>query len=303
MKNRLSGDSVVIKRIFGGGGGVAKPPEELDIDDLIVLERYGEAEDRLKARTKANPNDLHAHLRLADVYFATGQTEKAVEQFVFVAGEYGDDGFHDKGLALLTKAIKMVPGDPQLQQQLRELEEKKSLEHRRTLAIDGFLQSADRSAAGQGTNALLEAQQLWLHLVETQLVKKLNGDQLKRLFSATQITYVRPRNVLVETGEVRECLYVVARGALEAVIEADAGLHSARAFGVGDVIGDAAFFERKPWVATYRATENTTVLALDKAGLEQALLGNPDPRALLEALREQRQDREVAKVVQDLLAS
>jgi CRP-like cAMP-binding protein len=292
---------VVIKRIFGSGGGAEKPPQELDIDDLVVLERYAEAEDRLKARVKANPNDLHAHLRLADVYFATGQTEKAVEQFVYVAGEYGDDGFHEKGLALLSKALKLVPGDPQLLEQYRELEERKSLEHRRTLAIDGFLQSADRSGSGQGTNALLEAQQLWLHLVETKFVKRLAGDQLKRLFAATRIVYLRMRDILVKHDEEREALYLVARGALEAVVETDGGLRSARAFAVGDVVGESALFERKAWPATYRATENATLLQLDKTGLEQALLGNPDPRALLEALRDQRQDREVSKVVADLL--
>lgn len=293
---------MVIKRIFGSGGGVEKPPQELDIDDLVVLERYAEAEDRLKARVKANPNDLHAHLRLADVYFATGQTAKAVEQFVYVAGEYGDDGFHEKGLALLSKALKLLPGDPQLLEQYRELEERKSLEHRRTLAIDGFLQSADRSGSGQGTNALLEAQQLWLHLVETKFVKRLAGDQLKRLFAATRIVYLRMRDILVTHEEEREALYLVARGALEAVVETEGGLRSARAFAVGDVVGESALFERKAWPATYRATENATLLQLDKAGLEQALLGNPDPRALLEALRDQRQDREVAKVIADLLS-
>ena len=99
-----------------------------------------------------------------------------------------------------------------------------------------------------------------------------------------------------------QALELVARGALEAVVEASGGLHSARAFGVGDVVGEAALFERKPWPATYRATQNTTLLQLDKAGLEQALVGNADPRGLLEVLRDQHQDREVAAVVQDLLS-
>ncbi len=41
-------------------------------------------------------------------------------------------------------------------------------------------------------------------------------------------------------------------------------------------------------------------LKLTRAGLEQALTGNPDPRGFLETLREQHNDREVATSVRRL---
>src|SRR6185312_8400666 len=82
--------SVAIKW-FGGG---KKPPEprEHSIDDLIVLEQYEEAGERLRARLKDHPDDLHSHLKLAEVYTQLQQFARAVDEYGFVAEEYAQDG-------------------------------------------------------------------------------------------------------------------------------------------------------------------------------------------------------------------
>jgi hypothetical protein len=293
-------DDVVFKRIFGGGE--EKKEHEFDVDDLIVLERYAEAEGRLRSRLATHPHDLHAHLRLADVYVATGQSGKAVEEFAFAADEYADDGFFEKGIALLAKALKLVPNDPALGDRLRELEEKKLLEHRRTLAIEGLL-TGFGAAASRSSNALIEAQQLWLHLADTRIVKRLPGDQLKRLFAATRLLKLSSRQFVVEAGATQPRLYLVVRGGIEALFEAETRLTTLRTFGPGDVFGEQALFENRPWSGTYRTTETTSLLVLERAGLETALQGNPDPRDLLDALREQHNDREVGATVERLRAA
>ena len=285
--------------MFGGGG--EKKEHEFDVDDLIVLERYAEAEERLRARLASHPHDLHAHLRLADVYVATNQSSKAVEEFAFAADEYAEDGFFEKGIALLAKALKLVPDDPALTERLRQFEEKKVLEHRRTLAIEGFLLGF--GGAARSSNALIEAQQLWLHLADTRIVKRLSGDQLKRLFAATKMVRLSGRQILVEAGDRQAKLYLVVRGSVEALVEADSRLTSLRGFGPGDVFGEQALFENRPWPSTYRTSEPSTLLVLERAGLESALQGNPDPRDLLDALREQRSDREVGSAVERLRAA
>jgi len=96
------------------GGKKQEEPQDYTIDDLFVLERYEEAETRLRARLKDNPTDLHSHLKLAEVYTELRQFEKAVDEYVFVAEEYAQDGFHDKGIALLSKAMKLAPLDQTL---------------------------------------------------------------------------------------------------------------------------------------------------------------------------------------------
>ncbi len=76
-----------------------------------------------------------------------------------------------------------------------------------------------------------------------------------------------------------------------------------RSFEPGDLIGERALLEHQPWPATYRVAESGMVLKLDPSGLESALHGNPDPRSLLNALREQGLDAQVASTVERALGS
>jgi len=73
-----------------------------------------------------------------------------------------------------------------------------------------------------------------------------------------------------------------------------------RSFSAGDVLGEAVVLERAAWPATYRVTESLVGLKLVREGLELSLVGNPDPRAYLETLREQHNDRDVAATVRRL---
>jgi len=106
----------------GWFGGSKQPQQEYTIDDLIVLERYEEAGDRLRAKLKTSPQDLHSHLKLAEVYAQLQQYDKAIDEFGFVADEYAGDGFYDKGLALLSKAAKLAPLDPSLRARIDRLQ-------------------------------------------------------------------------------------------------------------------------------------------------------------------------------------
>ena len=52
----------MIKKLFGGKKESAE--QQYTIDDLIVLERYGDAEQRIHEDLKFRPNDLNLHLKL-----------------------------------------------------------------------------------------------------------------------------------------------------------------------------------------------------------------------------------------------
>ena len=103
-----------LKGWFGGKGRGSK--QAYTIDDLIVLERYEEAADRLREKLEANPQDLHSHLKLAEVYTELRQLDRAVDEYAFVADEYAQDGFYDKGIALLARASKLAPADVSLRE-------------------------------------------------------------------------------------------------------------------------------------------------------------------------------------------
>jgi tetratricopeptide (TPR) repeat protein len=298
---------VTLKSWFGGRG---KSPEQTHtIDDLIVLERYQEAADRLLAKLKTNPQDLHSHLKLAEVYTHLQQIGKAVDEYAFVADEYAQDGFYDKGIALLSRASKLAPHDASLRERIEAQQREKSLDHVRILAIEGLRQAGSHL---DGTSAL-DLQRLWHNLAASSLVQSLPGEQLKRLFAAMQLHHVEAQKLLAREGSDEPFVLLVARGLIEATANistdgAAAGASASaagtaravRSFGPGDILGEAALLERGRWPADYWVREPASVLRLTREGLETCLIGNSDPRGFLEILRGQHNDRDVAATVQSL---
>jgi CRP-like cAMP-binding protein len=283
------------------GGKKQEEPQDYTIDDLIVLERYEEAEARLRARLKDNPNDLHSHLKVAEVYSQLRQYAKAVDEFVYVAEEYAQDGFHDKGIALLSKAMKLAPLDQTLRFKVEKLQREKSMEHVRSLALEGLRQAGGLQA---GTSAV-ELKRLWHNLATTSVVQHLAGagEQLKRLLSVMQLVRFEPQTVLVREGSREAFLLLIVIGVVDAAAETDGRIMTLRSFTSGDIVGEAALLERGVWPADYRAVESVTALRLTREGLEQCLTGNPDPRGFLETLREQHHDRDVLTTVRRLRSS
>lgn len=267
--------------------------QEYTIDDLIVLERYDEAADRLKTRIKLNPQDLHSHLKLAEVYAQLRQFDKAVDEFGFVAEEYAQDGFHDKGIALLSKAQKLAPLDQSIRFKIERIQRDKSMEHVRSFALEGLRQAGGTQA---GSSAV-ELKRLWHNLTATAVVQHLPGDQLKRLFSAMQLVRLEPQVVVAEEGSREAFLLLIVTGTVEGFIRDGGKEMVVRSFTSGDIIGEAALLERGTWPAFFRTSDPVTALRLAREGLEQSLVGNPDPRGFLEVLREQHNDRDLAATV------
>jgi len=289
---------LALKSWFGGRSKGAQ--QEYTIDDLIVLERYDEAAERLRGKLKANPQDLHSHLKLAEVYTQLGQAANAVDEYVYVADEYAQDGFYDKGIALLSRASKLAPADVSLRERIEAQQREKSMDHVRVLAIEGLRQSGGQV---DGTSAL-ELQRLWHNLAPSTLVQSLPGEQLKRLFAAMQLHHLEAAAVVAQEGSQEPFLLLLARGTVEAsVVLAEGAVTPVREFGPGDVMGEAALLERGAWPADYRVGEAVTVLQLTRAGLEKCLVGLADPRGFLELLRGQHLDREVAEAVKSLRSS
>jgi hypothetical protein len=275
------------------GGSKQQEPQEYTIDDLIVLEKYDEASERLRARLKINPSDLHSHLKLAEVYSELKQFDKAVDEYGYVAEEYAQDGFHDKGIALLSKAMRLAPLDQTLRFKVEKLQREKSMEHVRGMALEG-LQKAGGAKAG---TSAVELKRLWHNLAPSSLVQHLTGEQLKRLFSSMEYVRIDPGKQVVAEGSNEPFLLLIVIGVLEATIEDQGKAMTVRSFTSGDILGDSALLERGSWPATLRSAEPVTALKLTREGLETTLVGNPDPRGFLDTLREQHQDRELAATI------
>lgn len=291
-----------IRNLFGDPSKPRKRPEEppaQTLEDLIVLERYAEAEQRLKARLKTNAGDQYARLKLAEVYSASKQYDKAVEEYSAAASEYASDGFYDKANALLSKAIRLRPLDEGLKRKAESYERAKRLEKSRVAAVEGLRSSGQTDSLR--VRAAMEIQQIWQQLVGCTLVSQLPNEQVKRLFAAFELVKLETGALVVERGSTLPQMALIGRGLVEAVVpRRGGGEHVVRTFTAGDLIGEGALLEHRPWPATYRVGEPVTLLTLSRESLEQVLVGNPDPRGFLASLREQRNDHAVAYAVHQL---
>jgi len=294
---------MVFKKLFKGKGTgeheVVADGGETSIEDLITLERYDEAEGRLKVLLKNDPNNLHAHLKLADVYTELGRREAAADEYLFVADEYARDGFYDKGTALLNRALKLTPGEERLRHKLYALDRAKGLEHKRNAAIEGLRQSRHPDG-GSGTKALL-LQRNWLALATSPLLQRLSVEQMRRYFSAVEIVKMAAGETLATRGSDEAALYLLASGRVESTLIRVGGKRTLlREFGAGQLLGEAATLERRTWPAEYQVAEDALMLKLDRAGVEHCLAGNADPRGFLESLRTDANDRQIADMVAKL---
>lgn len=286
---------MVFKKIFKGGEKDRPVDEASTIEDLIVLERYDEAVDRLKARLKINPDDLHSHLRLAEAYLGQKERGRALDEFLYVADEYARDGFYDRGIALLSKVKRFAPADQSLDERIERLQAAKSSERSRGLAADGL-----REGRGGAAGAIV-LERLWHQVAASDLIRHLSPEILRRLFSVLEPVTLKQDAKLARSGATDDRLYFLVDGVISARLPADAnatgaGMAGLRDFGPGDVIGESVLLERKAWPADYVVAEPSRAFALDRSGLETALQGNPDPRGFLTTLRMQHNDKQVAKI-------
>ncbi len=291
----------MLKKIFGRKK--KRPAEESDreltIEDLVTLERYEEAHDQLKERLKLLPKDLHAHLRLAEVHLALRNLPKALDEYVFVADSQADDGFFDKAIAILGKAIRLAPGDEMLPKRIDRYRLMKRLEKRRQLAVEGLLSNKTAQAQTAG-NQKLEVELLWNKIAKSHLVAKLTAINLKKLFSVMEMMRVKSGKVLAEAGSTLPVMYLVVDGVIEATSIVNGRPTNIRSFSTGHLIGDSVLLERKTWPATYVVSEPATLFKLDRPGLEIVMQGNEDPVAFLSVMRLQANDRDVSASIQKL---
>ena len=283
--------------------GKKKEPEKVHVDDLIILERWDEAEQMLKARLKKSSRDLQAHIKLAKIYESTRRRREAVEEYSHVADRYAADGYFDKAVATLAKASKMAPQEGKLIIKRRAVERLRDNERRLT-AIMRSLSSTEGQVDSATTTSYLELRRVWGELAVSDLMDQLDNEQLSRLLKVMELERLGKGQVIVHAGEQHEQLIMVTRGKVDVEIVLPNGQDIAiRSLEPGDVAGDQALLGHVAWAATYRAVEPVVLLKLSRMGLESALKGNPDPISLLNALRAQRLDAEVAAAIDKTLGS
>lgn len=271
---------------FSKKGGESKA---LTIDDLIALERYEEARSRLNALLERRPNDVHAQLRLGDVYLHLKALDAARDQYLHVCQAYGRDGFYDRAVAVLAKVGRYFPDDDKLARLMSQFERAQRLEVVRTTARSAYLESRDSGGAG---SEAIDFVKIWESVSRSSFADRFSTDEVVWWFRFSTTEVLKRGGTLVSAGDSDARAFVVALGGLEA---RSAGSESVlRTFEVGDVVGEWALLEGKVWTAEYVAPTGATLLALNADGLAAALESATETK-LKDRIAAQHNDLEVAR--------
>ncbi len=268
----------------------------LTVEDLITLEHYDQARDRLLAILSKRPGDLHSQLRLADVYLRLKNLNQAREQYLHVCQAYGRDGFYDRAVAVLAKVGRYFPDDDKITDLLAQLERAQRLEVVRGKGREAYLRT--RHSGGKGSEAI-EFVKIWDSVVRSSFADRFSAPEVVWWFEASSTGTLKRGETLVHRGDSDPQVYVLVLGSLEARTggKTDATL---RSFRVGDVIGEWALFENKEWPADYVSPGGATLLVLDQQALKVPHNDAPITRSLTDRIGGQHHDLEIARAARHL---
>lgn len=285
-----------LKKWFGGGSEA--DGERLEVEDLIVLERFDEAEARLEERLRIHPDDARSRQRLGELHLLMGRLDEGQEEFGQAAETYARAGFHDRAVAVLRQLQRRMPGDPGVAARIRRFEEMRRLSQlgEQLLAV---VEKASTSPAARLTRP--EFERFWQEFRTSPLVDALGAQQLCRLLAAARLERFPEGREVAGARRPESRLLLVCAGQIAAEVRSEGrAAAEVRRFGVGDLVGERVLLERRPWPAAYRAVDAVAVFVLDREGMARALTGNPDPRGLINGLRSQGHDAMVALSVRKL---
>ena len=275
-----------------------KDQDTESIDDLLIQGRFARARQLLEQKVALNDEDHYSRIKLAELLAHRRQNVDAVHQYLRAAKVLSDDGFFDKGLALLKTARKLSPKDTNI-----ELLEDQIL---RAKELDAAAWSVRKGAGEDGKSRLaasIELEAMWRRMSDSDFVQSLGPGELELLMEAMDLVPVGAGSYLVRQGADRRELYLVASGLLQARLDPDGRDFLLRNFGPGSIIGESVLFEQENWPATYRAAQNSQLLRLDISGAKKALEKSKSKRRLVDALSSQHNDQQVLALATSVAGS
>jgi hypothetical protein len=277
---------------------IRKEQDSESIDDLILQGRFSRAQQVLELRIAENQEDVHSHIKLAELLTQRRRNEEALRNFLRAAQLLSEDGFFDKSLALLKTARKLAGKDTSSIDAMEETV-------LRAKELDTAAWNVRRGKSGEGARitASIELEALWRRMSESDFVQNLAKGQLETLMDSMELCQVPAGEIIAREGEIDPALYLIASGLVQARLDPDRRDLLLRNFGPGQMIGESVLFERRPWPASYKAAHNCQLLRLDVGGLQRALNKTKSRRQLITALSSQRNDQQVAALASSVASS
>jgi len=82
-------------------------------------------------------------------------------------------------------------------------------------------------------------------------------------------------DIIVRQGEAGDCMFVIQKGEVEAIVESDGAELRLRTMGPNEFFGEMALFEQETRTATIRAVSPARVLTIDKKNFLSGIHEDP----------------------------
>jgi len=311
--------------LFGKGKGE---------DPLALLQqgKFKEAAKILEAKLKRSPDDYSVKMRLAEAYEGDGRKDQAAGIYREEAEANLSGGDRSQGIALLKRALRLVPGEESLAARIAKLEGQPEVSSDQAFSFDVEVAAVSSEAGSQPshepgpssagsppsepqfedakpTTAEPEPadqvpappsppQDFGARDLLSRLFQELDAAHLDLLASASRPRALPTGDILVREEDQGDSLFIVVSGQLEARGHFDGRELVLATFGPGDIIGEVAFLNKVPRTATVTAVEPSSVIELPGEETRSQFAQFPDMQVLLESILYQRVDRTLQLVKQ-----
>jgi NhaP-type Na+/H+ or K+/H+ antiporter/CRP-like cAMP-binding protein len=151
--------------------------------------------------------------------------------------------------------------------QLHELEHRGVLDHARVQSE--LEQVEERMSELRRLARRIEIPETATLVARTRLFCELNPTELEAVAELTEEMLLPPGERLFRQGDPGEALYVIARGALQIVVQVDSSELIVDVLGGGDVVGEMALLTGEPRTASAVALTSVTLGKIDRGRFEQ----------------------------------
>ena len=301
----------MLGRIFGGGN-------RDETADKIARRDYPGAIRLILKEVKKDPRSFPRRVQLADVLALAGRAEESAKILDALAEEMVSQGFAAKGIALLKKSQRVLPGRPEIETRLATLMRAKdemshsfrkllkppptiggepdpkeapgpssagkTLESELSDMADAILASGEPSRAPDGLSDGAGAP-----FVLTPLFGEFSQDELVDVIRGLNLQSFEPGDLIVTEGEAGGSLFVVSTGLVKAFVRDGRG-HSVkvRELGEGDFFGEISVLTGNPRSATVTAATPCELLELDRKTLDAIVAVHPHVWTVMEEFGRER---------------
>jgi CRP-like cAMP-binding protein len=206
----------------------------------------------LHQRIIQNPRNYHLLVKLGDLLEKRGRRAEALAAYCYASEKFSRNGFLIQAIAVNKVILRLDPLQGEIQGQLATLYAERGI------------------AVWEESSGPFAAKNLTWPVIP--LFSDLKKEELIRLMQKIQSKQFPKGDLICREGDRGDSLYVISRGKV-GIFRADSqrGKIVLNTLKEGDFFGEFAFFSRAPRTATGEALEETEILEISKADLDEII--------------------------------